>query len=65
MDAAWRVDSTVTVDERADLAQGETGDDGLTNHQNILILGSRLSSPFACVTARVVRRTKPGECDRD
>ena len=55
VEEAWRVDSTVTVDE-ALLAQGETGADGLTNHHNILILGSRSSSPLGCVTARVVRK---------
>ena len=55
VDEAWRVDSTLTVPE-ALLAQGRTTDDGLTNNQNILILGSRASEPFGCVTGHVIRK---------
>jgi len=52
----WRVAAEVNVPDVL-LAQGAVKDaEGLTNRQKVLILGSRLSSPIACVSAEVIRR---------
>ena len=53
VDDAWRVDETTVLPDLL-LADGQiTDDDGLTNQQKLLILGSRVSPPFACITAEV------------
>ncbi len=55
VDAAWRVSSTLVIPaELLTYAQPRDAD-GLTNHQKLLILGSRVSSPFACLQADVFR----------
>ena len=55
VDASWRVPSTIVVPGPILTDDQRVGADGLTNGQNLFVLGSRLSSPFTCVTAELVR----------
>ena len=55
MDAAWRVSSTQVIPAQLLTYNQQEDADGLTNYQKLLILGSRVSSPFACVQADVLQ----------
>jgi hypothetical protein len=52
---AWRVDAP-TVVPAVLLDRQALDDDGLTNYRKVLILGSQLPAPFACVSGEVIRR---------
>jgi hypothetical protein len=54
VDAAWRVSSTQVIPAQLLTYAQQEDADGLTNYQKLLILGSRVSSPFACVEATVL-----------
>jgi hypothetical protein len=54
VDAAWRVPSTITVPSPLLTNRQRADADGLTNAQKLMILGSGLPSPFACVDAEVI-----------
>jgi len=49
--ASWRVPSVLRIPSPLLTDAAAVDADGLTNAQKILILGSHVSSPFACVTA--------------
>ena len=55
VDAAWRVASTVDVPNALVTERQRPDIDGLTRQQQFFVLGSRLSSPFLCVTSEFVK----------
>ena len=55
VDPAWRVSSTQVIPAQLLTYNQQDDADGLTNYQKLLILGSRVSSPFACVEADVLQ----------
>ncbi|HEX6474224.1 MAG TPA: hypothetical protein VF114_03940 [Candidatus Limnocylindria bacterium] len=55
VDAAWRVASSVDVPNALVTYDQRTEADGLTKQQHFFVLGSRLSSPFLCVTSEFVK----------
>jgi len=56
VDEAWLVDETLVVPDLLLTSGQRVHDDGLTNNKKLLILGGRLTTPFACVTAEVSKR---------
>jgi hypothetical protein len=55
VETAWRVSSTQVIPALLLTEDQQVDADGLTNTQKMLILGSRLSSPFICTSTEVHR----------
>ncbi|HEX5579851.1 MAG TPA: SH3 domain-containing protein, partial [Candidatus Limnocylindria bacterium] len=54
VDATWRVPSTITIPDQLLTNRQRTDANGFTNAQKLMILASRQSSPFACVSTQVI-----------
>jgi hypothetical protein len=60
VDDAWRVNATIVVPAKILNYSQQADAEGLTNHEKMLILGSRLPSPFACAAAEVTDKDNRG-----